>query len=116
VPPGAPAAPGEFRRPGPPPGDRGAPRPRPRREFRGRYAPRRKVCRFCADKIPIVDYKDVPRLRSHISDRGKIEPRRKTGTCARHQRALATAIKRARHVALLPFTGEHLRISGMSRG
>ena len=76
--------------------------------------PRRKVCAFCADKIPVIDYKDVGRLRRYLSDRGKIEPRRKTGTCARHQRALATAIKRARHLALLPFTGEHLRVSGMS--
>jgi small subunit ribosomal protein S18 len=72
------------------------------------------VCNFCADKVQLVDYKDVTRLRRYISDRGKIEPRRKTGTCAHHQRALATAIKRARHVALLPFTGEHIRLSGIS--
>jgi small subunit ribosomal protein S18 len=85
-----------------------------RREYRGRYTPRRKVCSWCADKIPVVDYKDVGRIRRYLSERGKIEPRRKTGTCARHQRALAVAIKRARHVALLPFTGEHMRVSGMS--
>ncbi|MCO5221176.1 MAG: 30S ribosomal protein S18 [Thermomicrobiales bacterium] len=57
------------------------------------------------DNIKEVDYKDLPRLRRHISERGKIEPRRKTGTCAKHQRSLTTAIKRARHVALLPFVG-----------
>jgi small subunit ribosomal protein S18 len=99
-------------------GDRPAGGPRRsgggRREYRGRYTPRRKVCTWCADKIPVVDYKDVGRLRRYLSERGKIEPRRKTGTCARHQRALATAIKRARHVALLPFTGEHMRVSGIS--
>jgi small subunit ribosomal protein S18 len=76
--------------------------------------PRRKVCSFCADKIPVIDYKDAGRLRRYLSERGKIEPRRKTGTCARHQRALATAIKRARHVALMAFTGEHLRVAGMA--
>jgi small subunit ribosomal protein S18 len=85
-----------------------------KREYRGRYGQRRKVCAFCADKIAVVDYKDVARLRRYLGERAKIEPRRKTGTCARHQRALATAIKRARHVALLPFTGEHMRISGMT--
>jgi small subunit ribosomal protein S18 len=65
--------------------------------------PRRKVCAFCVDNIDEVDYKDIARLRRHISERGKIEPRRKLGTCARHQCSLTTAIKRARHVALLPF-------------
>jgi small subunit ribosomal protein S18 len=70
----------------------------------GRFGGRRKVCGFCVDKIDEVDYKDIPRLRRYISERGKIEPRRKLGTCARHQRSLTTAIKRARHVALLPFT------------
>ena len=79
---------------------------------RGRYAPRRKVCAFCVDKVDQIDYKDVARLRRFISDRGKIEPRRKTGTCARHQRILAIAIKRARHLALLPFTAEHIREMG----
>lgn len=77
-----------------------------RRRFAGggRYYPRRKVCAFCMDHIDEVDYKDFGRLRRYISDRGKIEPRRQTGTCAKHQRQLARAIKRARHVALLPFT------------
>jgi len=83
-------------------------RPRPRR---GRFG-RRKVCAFCVDKIQHIDYKDPGRLRRYISERGKIEPRRKTGTCARHQRMLTEALKRARHVALLPFTAEHIRISG----
>jgi small subunit ribosomal protein S18 len=66
------------------------------------------------DKIDHVDYKDVGRLRRYLTDRGKIEPRRKTGTCAKHQRRLTVALKRARHVALLPFTAEHIRQSGMS--
>jgi len=68
-----------------------------------RYAPRRKVCVFCKDKVKVIDYKDAEKLKNFISDRSKIEPRRRTGTCARHQRLLATAIKRARHLALLPF-------------
>ena len=70
----------------------------------GRFGGRRKVCGFCVDNIGEVDYKDIPRLRRYVSERGKIEPRRKLGTCARHQRSLTTAIKRARHVVLLPFT------------
>ena len=78
--------------------------PRGPRRGGGRYSPRRKVCGFCMDNVQVVDYKDLPRLRRHLSERGKIEPRRKLGTCARHQRALTVAIKRARHVALLPFT------------
>ncbi len=69
----------------------------------GRFGGRRKVCVFCADNIDEVDYKDVARLRRHLSERAKIEPRRKMGTCAKHQRSLTVAIKRARHVALLPF-------------
>ena len=71
---------------------------------RGRFGSRRKVCAFCVDKIDTVDYKDSGKLRRFISERGKIEPRRKTGTCARHQRRLTLAIKRARHLALLPYT------------
>ncbi len=67
---------------------------------------RRKVCTFCMDKINAVDYKDVGRLRRFLSDRGKILPRRITGNCARHQRQLTRAIKRARVMALLPFTVE----------
>jgi small subunit ribosomal protein S18 len=71
--------------------------------------PRRKVCGFCVDNVETVDYKDVARLRKYLSERAKIEPRRKTGTCARHQRTLTIALKRARHIALLPYTGEHVR-------
>ncbi|GIW08405.1 MAG: hypothetical protein KatS3mg060_3210 [Dehalococcoidia bacterium] len=72
----------------------------------------RKVCAFCADKNLIIDYKDPAKLRRFLTDRAKIEPRRKTGTCARHQRKLTKAIKRARLLAMLPFTGEHIRWSG----
>lgn len=82
------------------------------REYRGRFAPKRKVCAFCVDKVDDIDYKDVGRLRRFISDRGRIDPRRKTGTCARHQRVLSVALKRARHIALLPFTAEHIRQAG----
>jgi small subunit ribosomal protein S18 len=88
--------------------ERGDAPARPPRRFGGggggRSFPRRKVCGFCVDGIKHVDYKDVPRLRRFISDRGMIEPRRKTGTCAKHQRSLTTAIKRARHLALISFT------------
>ncbi len=79
---------------------------------RGRYVPKRKVCFFCRDKVTYIDYKDPAALRPYISDRGKISPRRKSGACAKHQRALATAIKRARHLALLPFVAEHIRRTG----
>ena len=64
---------------------------------------RRKVCIFCADKVDFIDYKDTAKLRKFISERGKILPRRVSGTCALHQRELNTAIKRARNMALLPF-------------
>ena len=64
---------------------------------------RRKVCKFCADKVQLVDYKDVRRLRTLVTERGKIIPRRISGSCARHQRQLTHAIKRARTVALLPY-------------
>jgi small subunit ribosomal protein S18 len=63
------------------------------------------------EKIDVVDYKDPLKLRRFVSDRGKIEPRRKTGTCARHQRRLTLAIKRARHLALMPYTADHIRSS-----
>jgi small subunit ribosomal protein S18 len=93
-----------------------APRPqsdaredRPRR--RGRF--RRRVCPMCENKISLVDYKDFNFLRRFISDRGRIETRRKSGTCAKHQRALAQAIKRARHLALIPYTADHIRVSGV---
>lgn len=64
---------------------------------------RRKFCRFCADKSPFIDYKDLKTLRSYMTERGKILTRKMTGTCAEHQRELTGAIKRARHIALLPF-------------
>jgi len=64
---------------------------------------RRKYCKFCADKVPYIDYKDVDVLKNYITERGKILAARMTGTCARHQRELTTAIKRARNIALLPF-------------
>ena len=75
------------------------------RRPRGRK-PRRKVCQFCVDKIQHIDYKDVARLRRFTSERGKILPRRMTGTCAKHQRQLSTAIKRARTIALMPYVSE----------
>ena len=68
-----------------------------------RYAPRPKICQFCADKNATIDYKQSDFLRRFVTEEGKIRPRRQTGTCAKHQRELATAIKRARHLALLPF-------------
>lgn len=67
---------------------------------------RRKVCQFCVDKVEFIDFKDTAKLRKYTSDRGKILPRRMTGTCAAHQRQLTEAIKRARHIALLPYTAE----------
>jgi len=79
---------------------------------RPRYAPKRKVCVFCADKSAVINYKDPDKLRSFVSDRAKIVPRRRTGTCARHQRRLAVAIKRARHLALLPYVPSHMRKVG----
>jgi len=66
---------------------------------------RRKVCRFCADKEQSINYKDVKTLRNFVSERGKIIPRRIVGTCATHQRQLCEAIKRARQIALLPYSG-----------
>lgn len=71
-----------------------------------RFVARPKICQFCADKNATIDYKQVDMLRRFVTEEGKIRPRRQTGTCARHQRALANAIKRARHIALLPFTSE----------
>src|SRR5438105_9267030 len=75
----------------------------------GMRRPRRKVCTFCVDKVQRIDYKDVGRIRRYISDRGKIDPRRKSGTCAKHQRMLTTALKRARLMAMLPYTADHVR-------
>ena len=67
---------------------------------------RRKVCVYCADKNAVIDYKDVNKLKRYVSERGKILPRRITGNCAKHQRAITAAIKRARHVALMPYIAE----------
>lgn len=68
--------------------------------------PRKKVCQFCADKTNIIDYKDAAKLRKYVSERGKILPRRVTSTCAMHQRELTEAIKRARQIALLPYSAD----------
>ena len=68
--------------------------------------PRKRVCTFCVDKVESIDYKEVGRLKKFISERGKIYPRRISGNCAKHQRQLTVAIKRARNVALLPFSAE----------
>lgn len=76
-----------------------------RRSFRP-HRGRRKVCHFCAEHIEDIDYKDVNTLQRYVSESGKILPRRMSGTCAKHQRAIATAVKRARQVALLSYTGE----------
>ena len=70
---------------------------------------RNRECRFCVDKIEHIDYKDIMLLRRFLSDKGKIKPRRSTGTCAKHQRWLAAAIKRARFVALMPYSREKYR-------
>ena len=68
--------------------------------------PKRKVCAYCADKNLVIDYKQVEKLKKYVSEKGKILPRRVTGLCAKHQRDLTIAVKRARHIALLPFTME----------
>ena len=72
------------------------------------YRRRRKVCEFCENKIENIDYKDTATLKKYISERGKILPRRATGTCAKHQRKVTVAIKRARNVALLPYTSNQI--------
>jgi len=71
-----------------------------------RFTVRRKVCRFCVDKAPFIDYKDIKTLRFFITERGKILPRRISGNCARHQRDVTVAIQRGRNIAILPFSGE----------
>jgi len=77
-----------------------------RPDRRGARKGRKKVCAFCVDRVEYIDYKDVAKLRRFISERAKILPRRVTGTCARHQRELTVAIKRSRHLALLPFSAD----------
>jgi small subunit ribosomal protein S18 len=79
---------------------------RRKRRARPYRRPKRKVCGFCVEKAKLIDYKNVIKLRRFVSDRGKILPRRNTGTCARHQRTLSAAIKRAREMALLPFKAD----------
>ncbi len=79
--------------------EKGMRKQRPRR-------PRKKVCAFCAEKATSIDYKDVAKLKKCLSERGKIAPRRATGTCAKHQRELAVAIKRSRQMALIPYVSE----------
>ena len=74
--------------------------------FRGPRKPRRKVCSFCVDKVESIDYKDVAKLSKYTSEREKILPRRVTGTCAKHQRQLTSAIKRARAIALMAYTSD----------
>ncbi|MHB1295826.1 MAG: 30S ribosomal protein S18 [Anaerolineae bacterium] len=106
---------GQARSAGPRPsgGDEGDRRGGGRRPFRGRQGGRRrnKVCQFCVEKFTTIDYKDVSTLRQYVNERGRISARRRTGTCAKHQRMLATAIKRARQIALLPYTPEHVRVT-----
>ena len=79
---------------------------------RPRYISRRKVCFFCAEKVADISYKNLDTLRRYLPDGGKSEPRRKTGTCAKHQRRLTLALKHARHLALLPYTADHIRVTG----
>ena len=76
------------------------------KSYKPNRKPRRKVCSFCVDKVDTIDYKDVAKLRKYISERAKILPRRVTGTCAKHQRELTMAIKRARVIALLPYVSD----------
>jgi small subunit ribosomal protein S18 len=90
------------------PGPRGG---KDAREGRGpdkrrRFQVRKKVCRFCVDKTPFIDYKDLKTLRFFVTERGKILPRRISGNCARHQREVTVAVQRSRNIALLPFSGE----------
>jgi small subunit ribosomal protein S18 len=75
------------------------------RQYRTRYVRKPRFCQFCSDKTLEIDYKNVKLLRKFTSEEGKIRSRRQTGTCAKHQRAIAREIKRARHIALMPFTG-----------
>lgn len=76
------------------------------RSQRGRGRPRRRICAFCVDHVEFIDYKDRDMLKRYVNEFGRIRPRRQTGTCAKHQRSLAKSIKRARHIALLPFVSE----------
>lgn len=112
----APRAPG-----GPPPrfgGGGGGGRPqggRPGGRPRGRFVRRRKVCAFCVEHVTHIDYKDIDKIRRFVSERAKIEPRRRTGVCAKHQRALRMAIQRARQIAMVPFVAYHAYSGGTRR-
>lgn len=86
--------------------------PRRRRPFSGGGPRRSRVCYFCTERIKHIDYKDTDVLRRFVTERGQIRSRRKTSLCAKHQRRLAAAVKRARFMALLPYTGEHVRLYG----
>ncbi len=87
-------------------------RPKDRRRVRAKYAFKRRRCAFCAARLTNIDYKDPAKLCRYISDRGRIGSRYRSGTCPKHQRALAQAIKRARHLALLPYTPAHIHKTG----
>lgn len=97
-------------------GDRSSSRTgyQPRSRQQQRHYHRRKVCAYCVDKTKVINWKNVDDMRRYVADNGSIFPRRKTGLCARHQRSIAVAIKQARHIALLPYTTEHVRIMGKS--
>ena len=71
-----------------------------------RFKPRKRICSFCADKVDHIDYKDINKLKKYVTDRGKILPRRISGNCSKHQREVTISIKRARQVALLPYSAE----------
>lgn len=73
---------------------------------------RRRACQFCSDGVDVIDYKNINLLKRYLSDQGKILPRHKSRLCARHQRRLAQAVKRARQLALLPYTADHIRLTG----
>ena len=88
------------------PGARPGGRPSGPGDRKRRFQVRRKVCRFCVDKTPFIDYKDLKTLKFFITERGKILPRRISGNCARHQREITVAIQRSRNIALLPFSGD----------
>ena len=99
--------PSGFRPSGPRSAEGGRPRDsRPGGPHKKRFQVRKKVCRFCVDKAPFIDYKDLKTVKFFITERGKILPRRISGNCARHQREITVAIQRGRNIALLPFSGE----------
>ena len=87
-----------------------------RDDRRGGGGFRRRGCEFCIGHTDVLDYKDVERVRRYVGDRGKMEARRKVGTCAKHQRVVSRAVKRARYMALLPYTSEHIRVTGVPAG